>query len=202
MPNRKHSTTSLYDKIKILKHPFQYFRAVLPKLFVHWERLNITSSKHYNDVIMSTMASQIARLAIVYSTVYSGRRSEKHQNSASLAFVRGIHRWPVNFPHKGPVTRKMFPFNDVIMCTQYHLVLLYHPWPSCCNINRGKILYVDRNGISWYIIWPNTNTYVSLLLYDPETHMPHSMHEINTQNIHICRGNEPIYLMRHFYFRY
>ena len=35
--------------------------------------------------------------------------------SASLAFVRGIHRWPVNSPHKGPVTRKMFPFNDVIM---------------------------------------------------------------------------------------
>ena len=32
-----------------------------------------------------------------------------------MAFVRGIHRWPVNSPHKGPVTRKMFPFDDVIM---------------------------------------------------------------------------------------
>ena len=39
----------------------------------------------------------------------------KYQNSASLAFVWGIDRWPVNCPHKGPVTRKMFPFNDVIM---------------------------------------------------------------------------------------
>ena len=39
----------------------------------------------------------------------------EHQSSASLAFVRGIHRWPVNSPHKGPVTRKMFPFDDVIM---------------------------------------------------------------------------------------
>ena len=29
--------------------------------------------------------------------------------------MRGIHRWPVNSPHKGPVTRKMFPFDDVIM---------------------------------------------------------------------------------------
>ena len=38
-----------------------------------------------------------------------------HQSSASLAFVRGIHRWPVNSPHKWPVTRKMFPFDDVIM---------------------------------------------------------------------------------------
>ena len=42
-------------------------------------------------------------------------RSIKHQRSASLAFVRGIHRWPVNSPHKWPVTRKMFPFDDVIM---------------------------------------------------------------------------------------
>ena len=46
---------------------------------------------------------------------YSGADQRKHQSSASLAFVRGIHRWPVNSPHKGPVTRKMFPFDDVIM---------------------------------------------------------------------------------------
>ena len=37
------------------------------------------------------------------------RKSKKHQSSASLAFVSGIHRWPVNSPHKGPVTRKMLP---------------------------------------------------------------------------------------------
>ena len=37
------------------------------------------------------------------------------KSSASLAFVRGINRWPVNSPHKGPVTRKMLPFDDVIM---------------------------------------------------------------------------------------
>ena len=42
-------------------------------------------------------------------------RSKKHQSSASLAFVRGIHRRPVNSPHKWPATRKMFPFDDVIM---------------------------------------------------------------------------------------
>ena len=45
----------------------------------------------------------------------SGADQRKHQSSALLAFVMGIHRWPVNSPHKGPVTRKMFPFDDVIM---------------------------------------------------------------------------------------
>ena len=44
---------------------------------------------------------------IVYSTVYSDADQRKHQSSASLAFVRGIHRGPVNSPHKWPVTRKM-----------------------------------------------------------------------------------------------
>ena len=66
-----------------------------------------TGSIHYNDVIMGAMVSQITSLTIVYSTVYSKCRSKKEQSSASPAFVRGIHRWPVNSPHKGPVTRKM-----------------------------------------------------------------------------------------------
>ena len=46
---------------------------------------------------------------------YSDADQIKHQSSASLAFVWGIHRSPVNSPHKWPVTRKMFPFDDVIM---------------------------------------------------------------------------------------
>ena len=53
-----------------------------------------------------------------HSTVYSGPEQRKNQSFASLAFVRGIHRSPVNSPHKGPVTRKMFPFDDVIMIPQ------------------------------------------------------------------------------------
>ena len=70
---------------------------------------------YYNDVIMGTMTSQITSLTIVYSTVYSGAVQRKHQSSASLAFVRGIHQWPVNSPHKRSVTRKMFPFDDFIV---------------------------------------------------------------------------------------
>ena len=70
---------------------------------------------HYNDVIMGEMASQISSLTIVYSTVYAGADQRIYQSSASLAFVRGIHRWPVKSPHKGTVTRKMLPFDDIIM---------------------------------------------------------------------------------------
>ena len=70
---------------------------------------------HYGDVIIGAMASQITSLTIVYSTVYSHADQRKHQSSASLAFVWGIHRGPVNSPHKWPVTRKMFPFDDVII---------------------------------------------------------------------------------------
>ena len=72
------------------------------------------TSSHYHDVIMGTMASQITGLTSVYSTV-SGADQRKHQSSALLAFVWGIHRGPVNSPHKWPVTRKMFLFDDVIM---------------------------------------------------------------------------------------
>ena len=71
--------------------------------------------EHYGDVTMGAIASQITNISVVYSTVYSDADQRKHQSSASLAFVRGIHRGPVNSPHKWPVTRKMFPFDDVIM---------------------------------------------------------------------------------------
>ena len=64
---------------------------------------------------MGARASQITRLTIVYSTVYSDADQRKHQISAALAFVRGIHRGSVISPNKWPVTRKMFPFDDVIM---------------------------------------------------------------------------------------
>ena len=79
------------------------------------EKENTGNWSHNCDVIMNTIASQITSLTIVYLTVNSGIDQRKHQSSASLAFVRGIHRRPVNSPHKGPVTRKMFPFDDVIM---------------------------------------------------------------------------------------
>ena len=70
---------------------------------------------HYSDVIMGPIASQITSLTIVYSIVYSDADQRTHQSSVLRAFVRGIHRGPVNSPYKWPVTRKMFPFDDGIM---------------------------------------------------------------------------------------
>ena len=75
----------------------------------------VICAAHYNDVIMGAIASQITSLTIVFSTVYLGTDQRKHQSSASLAFVRGIHRSPVNSPHKWRVTRNVLPFDDVIM---------------------------------------------------------------------------------------
>ena len=70
---------------------------------------------HYNDIIMSMMASQITRVSIVCSTICWGADQRKHQSFTSLTFVREIHQWLVDSPHKGPVTWKMFPFDDIIM---------------------------------------------------------------------------------------
>ena len=78
---------------------------------------------HYSDVIMSA----ITGVTSVYSTVCSRPDQRKHQSSASLAVVRGIHRWPVNSPHKGAMSRKMFPFDDVIMYQDNHQVNIKNP---------------------------------------------------------------------------
>ena len=59
---------------------------------------------------LKSPASRLFTLPLI-----QGADQRKHQSSTSLAFARGIHRWPVNSPHKRPVTRKMFPFDDVIM---------------------------------------------------------------------------------------
>ena len=95
---------------------------------------------------MEAIASQITSLTIVYSAVYSDADHRKHQSSASLAFVRGIRRGPVNSPHKWPVTRKMFPFDDVIM----------NPWsfgthrPFICVSLVSSIILTILNILFWY----------------------------------------------------
>ena len=53
--------------------------------------------EHYSDVIMSMMASQITGVSIVFSVVCLSTDHRKHQSSASLAFMRGIHQWSVNW---------------------------------------------------------------------------------------------------------
>ena len=63
---------------------------------------------------MSAIA-KITGFSIFYSAVCSGEDQRKHQSPASVAFVKGIHWSPTDSPHKGPVTREMFPFDDVII---------------------------------------------------------------------------------------
>ena len=84
------------------------------------------------------IASQITSLTIVYSIVYSDADQRKHPSSASLAFVRVIHRGPVNSPHKWPVTRKMFPFDDVIMVIVYLCTKFNAGFVNLCSKNRHQ----------------------------------------------------------------
>ena len=105
--------TPMWRRCNVVKRPW--------RLWVNKPRVPLmtiiiaTTRMQYSDVIMGAMAPQNISLTIVYSTVYSGANQRKHQSSASLTFVRGIPRSLVNSPHKWPVTRKMFPFDDVIM---------------------------------------------------------------------------------------
>ena len=82
----------------------QHFQLLYTAAISFWGTLKVTvlyRMSHYGDAIMSMMASLITSLTIVSATVYSGEDQRKHQSTASLAFLRGIHRWPVNYEHKG-----------------------------------------------------------------------------------------------------
>ena len=111
---------------------------------------------------MDAIASQITSLTIVYSIVYSDADQRKHQSSASLAFVQGIHRGPVNSPHKWPVTQKFFSFDDVIM-----MVCVFHNCDYLCKyrevlaqiysvvnyINNHNVYWCNNSRISLFLLW-------------------------------------------------
>ena len=107
---------------------------------------------------MDAIASQITSLTIVYSTVYSDADQRKHQSSASLAFVRGIHRWPVNSPHKGPVTRKMFPFDHVIMISCVSELAHHHKlrYQLVITSTQDDLLLIGIVGTDFSAIWIKT----------------------------------------------
>ena len=110
----------------------------------------IMQSFHFDDAIMWAMASQITSLTFVYSTINSGTDQRKQQSSASLAFVRGIHRSPVNSPHKGPVTRQMFPFDYGIMLVL--ALLLSSFWKAHSKCYRFETtLPCGENQFSWRV---------------------------------------------------
>ena len=141
-------------------------------------------NQHYNDVITGAMASQITSLTIVYSTVYSGTDNRKHQSYASLDFVRGIHRWPVNSPDKRPVTRKMFSFDAVIMNTYFahsvvHVLLESDPHESYTN--RIGLQLFDRDALHLYL-------YCKWLWHSVYAHWHHMIYRSITDGMHAASG--------------
>ena len=126
---------------------------------------------HDSDIMVNTMASPITSVLIVCLTVCSSPDQRKYQSSASLAFVRGIHRWLVNSPHKGPVRWKIFPFDDVIMqfecISNITNVLPRNPWifnsvwssdtiwwqRSWLKHIKAAILFAWLLGVAFFHIW-------------------------------------------------
>ena len=103
---------------------------------------------HYCGVIMGAMTSQITSLNIFCSTAYSGADQRKHQRSTLLVFVWRIHRWPINSPYKCPVTRKMLPFDDVIMAQNQSFF-----YTKCVVMFCSRIISPRRiNGLWWCVI--------------------------------------------------
>ena len=146
---------------------------------------------------MSAMASQINSLTIFYPTVYSGADQGKYQSSASPAFVRRIHRWSVNSPHKGPVTRKMFPFDDVIIWMSVNYIAKNDDWLlqwrriSRCLKSPVAILFVQQ------IVWFNNKGSIK-----PPHYWPFMREAIGEQLIPTQRSScmESVYISwRHHY---
>ena len=105
---------------------------------VWWHQGVWILQSHYNDVIMSAVEPEITGVSIVCSTVCSGAHQRKH-----LAFVRGIHRWLVDSPHKGSVTRKCFHLmtslcKDALVPVQHLNIAYPKHWGLVCQKQVSK----------------------------------------------------------------
>ena len=137
--------------------------------------LEATDNTHHIDVIMGTIASQITSLTIVYSTVYSDADQRKCQSSASLASVRGIHRRPLNSPHKWPenVSIGWRHHRD----THWKYILDHHWWLQNSHSHRKLIKvtiflltknaeFVLNTGILSGVPYPVSNYFVIQILHN------------------------------------
>ena len=134
--------------------------------------------QHYSDLTMSTMTSQITSISTVCSVICSGKLQRKHQSSASLAFLRGINQWLVDSPNGGPVTRKMFPLDDVIMallgrhCLGYYLGTLPCGHVSAIHLKIRNpyifilltlyVLFFSERTETYIYIWSHSSTLIRL----------------------------------------
>ena len=147
---------------------------------------------HYNDVIMSAMASQITGFSIVYFTFCSGADQRKYQSSASLAFVRGSHRWPVNAPHKGPVTRKWFPFDDVIMwgkCVSYCFKALYRHLTLSPHLSLLSKQFMDIQYHVLYLLGDSHKSHRKISSKRLQMHFLEMINYHDSHEIYSCGSN-------------
>ena len=98
---------------------------------------------------MSVMASQITGVLMGCSNVSSGADQRKHQSSMSLAFVRGIFWWQVNSPQKGPVTQKMFPFDDIIVELRENLPCYNNTAAATAPFSAAELSSFSQNFHHW-----------------------------------------------------
>ena len=103
---------------------------------------------------MDTMASQVTSLTIVYLTVYSGAYQRKHQSSASLAFARVIHRWPVNSPHKCPTPADIK--HNYCGNTTYSNISLSSPWIYKYTTDPHSFITCRPISAGWLLDWAST----------------------------------------------
>ena len=138
-------------------------------LIPHHSNITWVSMCFNSPIIWLFKASQITSLGIVYSTVYSGVNQRKHQSSASLAFVRRIHRGPVNSPHKRASNAEngfIWWRHHVLHTRRRHanprkhvsFHLLTHVWNqiyiAVCKYNIALLFIVMPWSIWWiYAIW-------------------------------------------------
>ena len=130
------------------------------------------------------------------------RRSKKTSKvkKTSLVFVRGIHRRPMSSPHKGPVTRKMFPFDDVIMITPTSLSYTYSV--KCRVLSKLQPITSRLRLMNWWqlchigICSPHTNSRQCNLL--ASIIIPRAMQNVNFIAL-LCQRNSFWY---HIYINY
>ena len=138
---------------------------------VHWQfkclfkSLSTQQERKHDSLALLTLVGTIHRWPLTgasnhYSTVYSDADQRKHQSSESLAFVRGIHRGPVNSPHKWSVTRKMFPFDDVIMMHAESVSMSWRHHDLSMGMQRfsiSRMYYVLTRGVGLQVLAEGTS---------------------------------------------
>ena len=163
----------------------------------YYTRALLSGRNHHNDVIMGTMASQISSLNIVYSTVYSGADQRNNQSSRHGP-LRG--EWPVNSPHKRPVTRKIFSFDDVIMCVGIHIKRIHRT--ANCNTCIEKVIicaadasfdhYGDNSELGYFFFDILVGAYWSWRIYSDIT-LAHTFDQNRIRNIIRGGGGATMY---------